>query len=100
MEPPGDRTQVLRIPAPDDRTTEARSIASQERPDPGADPTTRLVPPQRRAADPGEDTTADVGPRPRGVLDLERPADEAEDDTHRLPEQRRPEEAEEPTQRL
>ena len=91
MEPPGDRTQVLRFPTPPPDRTERESIVGVERPDPGADPTTRLVPPPP-ADDPGADTTADVAeaPRPRSVLDLERPADEARDDTRRLPQQRGP----------
>jgi hypothetical protein len=120
VQPPGDSTQVLRIPTPapapaEQPVPERESIVGQERPDPGADPTTRLVPLQLRgdlrdeedpgedepgggdpdeddAGAPGEDTTADVGttPRPRSLLDLERPADEADDDTRRLPQQRRP----------
>jgi hypothetical protein len=108
VEPPGDRTQVLRLPVPGERTTADQepparppSIVGEERPDPGADPTTRLVPLQRRGeAPPGEKTTADVAPRPRSLLDLERPADEARDDTRRLPSQRRPQdEVGEPTPR-
>ena len=51
----------------------------------------------------GEDTTADVGDnqRTKGVLDLERPADETADDTRRLviPPPRRPQD-DEPTTRL
>jgi hypothetical protein len=49
------------------------------------------VPPQRgQGTGSGERTTADVASRPRSLLDLERPADEARDDTRRSPSQRRP----------
>jgi hypothetical protein len=118
VEPPGDRTQVLSIPVPKqipgERTTDkqeaatrASSIAGAEQPDPGADPTTRLTPARPAGQDTGEGTgegtTADVGDnrRTKGVLDLERPADETADDTRRLvlPTQRRPED-DEPTTRL
>lgn len=49
----------------------SRSIVEQERPDPAADPTTRLIPPQRRPEE------APREPRPRSLMDLERPADES-----------------------
>jgi hypothetical protein len=87
VEPPGDRTQVLRLPT-GETTTERReppSIVNAERPNPGDDPTTLLVPPGR--TNPGEETTVDVGDtkkRIMTVMNLERPADEAADDTRRL----------------
>jgi hypothetical protein len=116
VEPPGDRTQVLRFPAQDTQArkvpgeqttvsheapTRANSIVGEERPNPGDDPTTRLVPPQapeeEPAEQPGEETTVDVGGSKRAmtVTSLERPADEAADDTRQLtpppiPAQRRP----------
>jgi hypothetical protein len=131
VEPPGDQTQVLRFPAPrtpgDDTTAGNRlresttagtdrsgepvagndpagpsSIVEHERPDPGDDPTTRLSP---LVLGEDETPTADLphGPRPKSFLDLERPADEAADDTTRLvPVQRVPEDddAEAPTHRV
>jgi hypothetical protein len=108
VEPPGDRTQVLRLPTPGpagDRTAAGQetvrqetghqpperppSIAGAERPDPGTDPTTRLVPPQRPTGDeqPSDETTVDVGNGQRAmtVMNLERPAGElAADDTRPL----------------
>ena len=100
VEPPGDRTQLLSIPAPpepvtvatpvasaDERTT---SIVAAERPDPGEDPTTRLTPAVKQ---PGEATTRANADRPATtVTSLERPADEAADDTRplKLPAQRPP----------
>ena len=115
VEPPGDRTQVLTFHAentPGERSTVRKeavkkilreeperlaSIVGEERPNPGQDPTTRIVPPDRPAREPGEETTVDVGNGKRvlTVIDLERPADEAADDTTRLavppaPTQRRP----------
>jgi hypothetical protein len=119
VEPPGDRTQVLKIPAADARETPARkvpgeqttasqepptkpsSIVGEERPNPGEDPTTRIVPPTRPGDEPtgqpGEETTVDVGGSKRAMTatSLERPADEADDDTRRLaappvPAQRQP----------
>ena len=104
-EPAADQTQVLSAPGEsrpgENRPSENRptgngpgedsgngpspSIVGEERPDPGADPTTRLV-------KPGEHTTADMNEERVGsVLDLERPADEiAEDPTRplRIPQQR------------
>ena len=119
VEPPGDRTQVLSFPFPrpavpprnpGERTTDrqepptrANSIAGAEQPDPGADPTTRLSSLRPAVQSPGQDTTADVGDnrRTKGLLDLERPADETADDTRRLviPPPRRPAD-DEPTTRL
>lgn len=119
VEPPGDRTQVLSFPttrpaaprpSPGEHTTDkhepatrASSIVGAEQPDPGADPTTRLNMPRPAGQGTGEATTADVGDnrRTKGVLDLERPADETADDTRRLvvPPQRRPSD-DEPTTRL
>ena len=93
VEPPADRTQVLTFPAPGEATTvetpadanaetKAMSIVAAERPDPGEDPTTRITP---LVAEPGAATTR---PNPqRGamtVTSLERPADEAADDTRSL----------------
>jgi hypothetical protein len=110
VEPPADRTQVLTFPAknpPGEGATERRepakppSIVGEERPNPGDDPTTRIVPPDRSAnpsQDSGEETTVDVarGKRIMTVTNLERPADEVADDTRRLvppppPTQRHPE---------
>ncbi|WP_199515642.1 hypothetical protein [Nucisporomicrobium flavum] len=99
-EVPGDRTQVLTpvpaTPEPGEATTKSMSILGEERPDPAQDPTTRLTPvPPVQAPSPApvrEKTT---------VANLERPADEAADDTRpiSLPAQRRPEE-DEATRRL
>ena len=92
-------------PEPQQSPADPPSIVGEERPDPGADPTTRLGsvwPPdsRRKAAGPGDpdepedEATVDVvgGDRSRSVNDHERPADEAADDpTRRLvPGQRRP----------
>ncbi|MGA5304146.1 hypothetical protein ACPCHT_29790 [Nucisporomicrobium flavum] len=99
-EVPGDRTQVLTpvpaTPEPGEATTKSMSILGEGRPDPAQDPTTRLTPvPPVQAPSPAparEKTT---------VANLERPADEAADDTRpiSLPAQRRPEE-DEATRRL
>jgi hypothetical protein len=100
VEPPGDRTQVLKLPVADEPTADRRepppSILHAERPNPGDDPTTRLVVPD--GYDESEEITADVGPSKRRimtVMNLERPVDEVADDTRRLvapppPRQRRP----------
>ena len=66
---------------PGEATTKAMSISGAERPDPGQDPTTRLtpVPP---ASPPGEATTR--ASKTSTVAHLERPADEAADDTRPL----------------
>jgi hypothetical protein len=64
-----------------------------ERPNPGDDPTTRLVTPEEEPpAGPGEITKRRI----MTVMNLERPADEVADDTRRLatpppPRPRRPE---------
>jgi len=83
-EPAADRTQVLSAAQPA-AAEPPTSIVGEERPDPGVDPTTRLV-------RPSDDTTADPADQRVGsVLDLERPADEiADDPTRRLsiPKQR------------
>ncbi|HEV7963983.1 MAG TPA: hypothetical protein VGP57_15710 [Actinoplanes sp.] len=100
VEPPAERTQVIKLPtAP---AAPPSSIVGAERPDPHADPTTRLLPlpgseettvEQRNgettARTPGEASTAE---RPMTVLNMERPSDEAEEDTHPLtvPNQRQP----------
>ncbi|GLZ01404.1 hypothetical protein [Actinoplanes sp. NBRC 103695] len=76
--------------------SKSRSIVDQERPDPAADPTTRLIPPQREPEDtqrepedtqrqpeetrrqPGEtQRRPEETQRPRSLMDLERPADES-----------------------
>ncbi|MEU7907823.1 hypothetical protein [Actinoplanes sp. NPDC049118] len=87
VEPPADRTEVLTLPAPGEatvanpagekteETTRAMSIAGSERPDPGADPTTPLGVPAAAATGPSQDRRAMT------VTNLERPADEAADDT-------------------
>ncbi|MFI7541755.1 hypothetical protein [Actinoplanes sp. NPDC049599] len=96
VEPPGDRTQLLTFPAPGAPATgpaaasAAILIVGAERPDPGEDPTTRLTPAGR--------PNGEVSPRPTPeahpvtVSSLERPADEAADDTRplTLPTQRPP----------
>jgi hypothetical protein len=100
VEPPGDRTQLLTFPAPgapapvqdqdqdqdpgqDSReSTKALTIAGAERPDPGEDPTTRLTPPGRPPAE--APTRAHQQAHPATVTSLERPADEAADDTRPL----------------
>jgi hypothetical protein len=100
VEPPAERTQVIKLPtAP---AAPPSSIVGAERPDPHTDPTTRLLPlpgseettvEQRNgettARNPGEASTAE---RPMTVLNMERPSDEAEEDTHPLtvPNQRQP----------
>ncbi|WP_433725208.1 hypothetical protein ACQP2Y_05670 [Actinoplanes sp. CA-051413] len=112
VEPPGDRTQLLSFPAPAEPVTVATPVASAgeqtrdntsivaaERPDPGEDPTTRLT---AVAKQPGEATTRANADRPATtVTSLERPADEAADDTRplKLPTQRPPTE-EDATHRL
>jgi hypothetical protein len=96
VEPPGDRTQLLTFRSPGEATTlatpaagesqdgedstKAMSIVAAERPDPAEDPTTRLT----VAAE--QPTAAITGPKPNRptVTSLERPADEAADDTRRL----------------
>ena len=105
VQPPGDRTQLLTFPTPSEAptvatpvaddseaaaSTKAMSIVAAERPDPGEDPTTRLTMPVKP---PGEATTR-PGPERRAMTatNLERPADEAADDTRplTLPAQRPP----------
>jgi hypothetical protein len=89
VEPPGERTQVIRLPATAEDPPVPNSVVSAERPDPGADPTTRLNPPPRSA-----ETTAEQKPAARAmtVMNMERPPDEAQDDTRPLtvPTQRQP----------
>jgi hypothetical protein len=66
---------------PGPETTRARSVMAQERPDFAADPTTRITPPGR-----ADDPTTEVN-QPKRVMtvtNLERPADEAADDTRHL----------------
>ena len=98
-EPPGERTQVIKLPAisPTSATSEPAagppSIADAERPDPADDPTTRLVPAEHAEPD-GEEKTAEQRPgvpgeastveRTMTVTNMERPADEAEEDTRPL----------------
>jgi hypothetical protein len=87
VEPPGDRTQVLKLPTSEPKPERPKppSILGSERPNPGEDPTTRLVPPDHH--DPDDETTVDIGEtkkRIMTVMNLERPADEAADDTRRL----------------
>lgn len=110
---PGDRTQVLGIPggaAADEKTTvlapvaeaatalpksatsaskpageettKSMSILGEERPDPAQDPTTRLTAVGAQDKTPGEATTR--ASKTSTVADLERPADEAADDTRPL----------------
>jgi hypothetical protein len=79
VEPPGDRTQLLTFSAPGETTEPTPSIVAAERPDPAEDPTTRLNLPPRT---PGEETTRDH--RAMTATNLERPADEAADDTRPL----------------
>ncbi|MBB4766351.1 hypothetical protein ACFQFC_19230 [Amorphoplanes digitatis] len=91
VDPPEDRTQLLTIPAPGEATvvspagekteenTKPMSIAGTERPDPGADPTTQLGIPAADTTGPTQDRRAMT------VTNLERPADEAADDTRPTP---------------
>ena len=94
---PGERATDRQEPP-----TRANSIAGAEQPDPGADPTTRLSSLRPAVQDPSQDTTADVGDnrRTKGLLDLERPADETANDTRRLVIPRPREADDEPTTRL
>jgi hypothetical protein len=112
VEPPGDRTQLLAFPAPpspapaslgtseaatvetpaaeESAQTRGMSIVAAERPDPGDDPTTRITP---LSKEPGRSSTrADPNRRAMTVTNLERPVDEAADDTRplTLPAQRPP----------
>ncbi|MET8148929.1 hypothetical protein ACIBSW_32760 [Actinoplanes sp. NPDC049668] len=89
--PPEDRTELLTLPAPGEatvvsppgekteETTKPMSIAGTERPDPGADPTTQLGVPAPDPTGPTQDRRAMT------VTNLERPADEAADDTRPTP---------------
>lgn len=105
VQPPGDRTQLLTFPTPSEAptvatpvaddseaapSTKAMSIVAAERPDPGEDPTTRLTTPVK----PPAEATTRPGPERRAMTatNLERPADEAADDTRplTLPVQRPP----------
>jgi hypothetical protein len=96
VEVPGEDTQVLTASAaPVEEDDRPPSIVGAERPNPGADPTSRIVPPEPERP-PGEATTKDVGSGKRvmTVMNLERPAGEAADDTRRairppIPAQRR-----------
>jgi hypothetical protein len=100
LEPPGERTQLLTFPAPGEttvatpageratqvtapqETTKPMSIVGEERPDPVEDPTIRLNLPAR---EPGAATTlANKDRRAMTITNLERPADEAADDTRPL----------------
>jgi hypothetical protein len=65
--PPGDRTEVLRLPKK--RKTDKTSIADVERPDFESDPTSRIVPPTPHAQD-------DEAARSMTVMNLERPPEE------------------------
>jgi hypothetical protein len=107
VEPPGERTQVITLPTQQPSTPPTPvqrgngeperppSIVGAERPNPGDDPTTRIVLPGHR---PVGETTVDIAGEPRvmTVMNLERPADEiADDDTTLLrlpaiPDQRKP----------
>ncbi|MDT5040343.1 MAG: hypothetical protein QOE51_1328 [Actinoplanes sp.] len=93
VEPPGERTQVIRMPTAAVDPPVPNSVASAERPDPGADPTTRLNPQPRSAETTAEQRPAETTPaRPMTVMNMERPPDEAQDDTRPLtiPTQRQP----------
>ncbi|MFI7598682.1 hypothetical protein [Actinoplanes sp. NPDC049681] len=113
---PGDRTQLLPIPADEkttvlpstattvpkpagEETTKSMSILGEERPDPAQDPTTRLSAVGAEHKPPGEATTQ--ASKTSTVANLERPADEAADDTRplTLPTSRPPAD-EEPTHLL
>ena len=103
VDAPGDRTQVLTLPLPGEattgsvpvgerttqetpqsETTKPMSIIGEERPDFADDPTTRLtLPPDEPGTDPGAATTRpNRDRRAMTVTNLERPADEAADDTN------------------
>ncbi|MDT5030999.1 MAG: hypothetical protein QOC94_1170, partial [Actinoplanes sp.] len=93
VEPPGERTQVIRLPATAEDPPVPNSVVSAERPDPGADPTTRLNPQPRSAETTAEQNPTETTPaRPMTVMNMERPPDEAQDDTRPLtiPTQRQP----------
>ena len=88
--PDAEQTRVIHVDAAEPDEEQPLSIAGAERPDPTADPTTRLrqLPEPGTAPDtptprPAEPEPVPAG-RPQSATDLERPADEAADDTRRL----------------
>jgi hypothetical protein len=89
--PPGERSDVLmfRTPAPRDETP--ISIADAEAPNFAEDPTSPIIPPSPRGAATDDEATEN-GKRSMTVMNMERPPDEAADETTRLeiPTQRRP----------
>ncbi len=94
VEPPGERTEFIRLPAPVAAPPEETagkpapaSIADAERPNFAEDPTSRIVPP---GAD-GEPENGGSGRREMTVMSMERPP---EDDEPEIPAQRRPSAAE------
>jgi hypothetical protein len=96
VEPPGDRTQVFQVQT--NSGTESQpgtptSIAGAERPAFSDDPTSRIVPPDRRGDD---ERPVDPPKRPRTVMDMERPPDETDEGVGHaeIPSQRRPTSAE------
>lgn len=91
-EPAGERTQAIKLPAVGLDPEPAPSVAEAERPDPGADPTTRIVPAAEAAAEPDVDADARevATDRPATVLSMERPPDEVETEARTLPRPRKP----------
>jgi hypothetical protein len=89
-ESPEERTQLIKFPAVGLDPVGASSIVEAERPDPGADPTTRIVPLSESGAEPETEPAAAV--RSMTVMSMERPPDETDDETRALPlpTQRRP----------
>ncbi|SNY28482.1 hypothetical protein [Paractinoplanes atraurantiacus] len=78
VEPPGDRTEIIRLqPSPAEAAVKkpAASIADAEQPDISDDPTSRIVPPGPRVEEPEK--------REMTVMSMERPPDE-------IPAQRKP----------
>ncbi|WP_250001054.1 hypothetical protein [Actinoplanes sp. M2I2] len=94
VEPPGERTEIIRIPvrgkaavpSPVEARPEAvpASIAAAERPDITEDPTSRITPPDGYGPT-GEGRDSDPERRGMTVMSMERPPDEPE-----IPAQRRP----------
>jgi hypothetical protein len=92
VEPPGERTQVIKVTSAGPTVTPAEeerppSVADAERPHFADDPTSRIVPPGANTGD-----HADGSQRAMTVTSMERPPDEIAGDTTRvdIPVQRRP----------
>jgi hypothetical protein len=104
---PDERTQAIKLPPVGLDPEPESSIVEAERPDPGADPTTRIsaVPQPETGAEPETSAEAETGAkpetgaeagetgaeRPMTVMGMERPPDEADEGRSvPLPAQRRP----------